>query len=172
VFDLARSRIAFKEEFTRQIKMGQVDLAEEQSAGIVVDESRCLRAVRGNGATLFLHGLIIGADLALRIGSTSVEGGSVCPPDGILEQSNFPDATLNRAGDPIGRLVVAMRIVSPADKEGSGSDVPRAVNDDANRALGLFAFVGNEAIGETEEKHVLRFKPQLRARLSCLLLVM
>jgi hypothetical protein len=91
-------------------------------------------------------------------------------PDDILEQSDSADATLNRAGDPIGRLVVAMRIVSPADKEGSGSDVPRAVNDDANRALGLFAFVGNEAIGEAEEEYLLRSQPALRACLSCLLL--
>ena len=42
--------------------MGQVDLAEEKSAGIVVDESGCLRAVRGNGAAFLLDGLMIDAD--------------------------------------------------------------------------------------------------------------
>ena len=91
-------------------------------------------------------------------------------PDDILEQSDFADATLNLARDPIGRLVVAMRIVSPADKKRSRSDFPHAISDDANRALGLFAFMRNKAIGETEEKHILRFQPKLRARLSCLLL--
>ena len=42
--------------------MGQVDLAEEKSAGIVVDESACLRAVRGNGASLLFLGVAIDAD--------------------------------------------------------------------------------------------------------------
>jgi hypothetical protein len=60
--------------------MGEVDLAEEKSAGIVVDERRGLRPVRGKRAALLLHRLVIGADPEpLRIGSTSVDGGSVCP---------------------------------------------------------------------------------------------
>ena len=61
------------------------------------------------------------------IGSTSVEGGSVWSPDDILEQSEFADATLSLTCDPIGRLMVAMRIVSPADKKGSGADFPHAM---------------------------------------------
>jgi hypothetical protein len=36
-------------------------------------------------------------------------------PDDILEQSEFPGLTLNRTGDLIGRLMVAMGIVSPSD---------------------------------------------------------
>ena len=91
-------------------------------------------------------------------------------PDDILEQSDFACATLNLARDPIGRLMVAMGIVSPADKKGSGSDFPHAISDGANRALGLFAFRRNKAIWETEEEHILRFQPKLRARSSCLLL--
>ena len=91
-------------------------------------------------------------------------------PDDILEQSDFADATLNLTRDPVGRLVVAMGIVSPADKKGSRSDFPHAINDGVDRALGLFAFMGNKAIWETEEEHLLRSQPKLRARLSCFLL--
>jgi hypothetical protein len=69
-------------------------------------------------------------------------------PDNVLEQPDFACATLDRTGDPIGRLVVAMRIVSPADKKGSGSDLPNTISDGGNRAFGLFAFMGNEAIRE------------------------
>ena len=50
--------------------------------------------------------------------------------------------------------MVAMRIVSPADKEGSGAQFSDAINYCANGALGLFAFMGNEAIGEAEEEHI------------------
>ena len=131
----------------------------------------CLRTVRGNGAALLFLGLVIDADSEPATNRINLgRRRKRMSPDDLLEQSDSADATLNRAGDPIGRLVVAMRIVSPADKEGSGSDVPRAVNDDANRALGVFAFVGNEAIGETEKQHLLRSQAKLRARLSCLLL--
>jgi hypothetical protein len=148
--------------------MGQVDLAEEKSGRIVVDQMGCLRAMRGNGAALLFLVLVINADPEPATNRINLRRGwKRMSPDDILEQSDFPNATLNRAGDPIGRLVVAMRIVSPADKERSGSDVPRAINDDANRALGLFAFAGN---GETEKQHLLRSQPKLRARLSCLLL--
>ena len=91
-------------------------------------------------------------------------------PDDILEQSEFACATLNLTRDPIGRLVVAMGIVSPADKKRSGSDFPHAINDGANRALGLFAFKRNKAIWEAKEEHIFRFQPELRARSSCLLL--
>ena len=91
-------------------------------------------------------------------------------PDDILEQSDFACATLDRTGDPIGRLVVAMGIVSPADKKRSSSDLPNAINDGSDRALGLFAFKRDKPIWETEEKHILRSQPQLRARLFCLLL--
>ena len=66
--------------------------------------------------------------------------------------------------------MVAMRIVSPADKKRSCADFPHAINDDANRALGLFAFMRNEAIGQAEEKHILRLQPELRARLFRFLL--
>ena len=66
--------------------------------------------------------------------------------------------------------MVAMRIVSPADKKRSGADFPRAINDDVNRALGLFAFKRDKAIRETEEEHILRSQPELRARSFCLLL--
>ena len=170
---LARSRscVAFKEEFIRKIEMGQVDLAEEKSAGIVVDERRCLRAVRGDGATLLLHRLVIDADPEPATDWINLSRGwERMSPDDILEQSDFPDATLNLACDLVGRLVVAMWIVSPADKKGSRSNFPHAVSDDADRAFGLFALIRNKTIGETEEKHLLRFQPKLRARLSCLLL--
>ncbi|HWY81497.1 MAG TPA: hypothetical protein VNY10_06095 [Roseiarcus sp.] len=131
----------------------------------------CLRAVRGNGAALLFVRLVIDADPEPATDRINLSRGwERMSPDDILEQSDFPDATLNRTGDPIGRLVVAMGIVSPADKKGSGSDFPHAISDDANRALGLFAFVGNEAIGETEKQHLIRSQPKLRARLSCLLL--
>ena len=66
--------------------------------------------------------------------------------------------------------MVAMGIVSPADKKGSGADLPHAINDGANRALGLFAFKRNKAIWETKEEHIFRFQPELRARSFCLLL--
>ena len=133
--------------------MGQVDLAEEKSARIVVDESRCLRAVRGNGAALLFQSLVIDADpepATDRINFSRRR--KRMSPDDILEQPDFADATLNLTCDPIGRLVVAMGIVPPADKEGSGADFPHTISDGANRALGLFAFMGNEAIGETGGK--------------------
>ena len=91
-------------------------------------------------------------------------------PDDIFEQPEFADAALNLACDLIRRLVVAMWIVTPADKKRSGSDFPHAINDAANRALGLFAFRRNEAIRKAEEEHILRFQPELRARLPRLLL--
>ena len=75
-------------------------------------------------------------------------------PDDILEQPDFACATLDRAGDPIGRLVVAMGIVSPADKKGSSADFPRAIDDGFDRALGLFAFMRDKPIWEPEEKHI------------------
>jgi hypothetical protein len=78
-------------------------------------------------------------------------------PDDILEQSEFPDTTLNCTGDLIGRLMVAMGIVSPADKKRSGADLPRAISNSANRSFGLFALRGNEAIRETQEQHILWF---------------
>jgi hypothetical protein len=55
--------------------------------------------------------------------------------------------------------------MSPADKEGSGSDFPRTISDDADRALGLFAFMGNEAIGKAEEERLLRSQPKLGSRI-------
>jgi hypothetical protein len=62
VFGAVRSLVAFKEEFIWKIEMGQVDLAQEKSAGIVVDESTCLRSVCGNGATLLFEDLAIKGD--------------------------------------------------------------------------------------------------------------
>jgi hypothetical protein len=91
-------------------------------------------------------------------------------PDNILDQSDFPDATLDLTCDPVGRLVVAMRIVSPADKEGSRSNFPHTVSNDADRSFGFFALPGDKTIGEPEEEHLLRSQSKLRARLSCLLL--
>ena len=90
-------------------------------------------------------------------------------PDDILEQSDFPDATLNFTCYRVGRLVVAMRIVPRADKEGPRSNLRHAVSYNADRALGVFAFIRNKTIGETEEKHLPRFQPKLGASLSCLL---
>jgi hypothetical protein len=151
--------------------MGQVDLAEEKSARIVVDKSRCLRVVRGNGATLLFLSLVIDADSEPATDRINFSRRRKrMSPDNVLEQSDSADATLNRTGDPIGRLVVAMGIVPPADKEGSGSDFPNTTSDGGNRAFGLFAFMGNEAIGEAEKKNLLWSQPQLRGRLSCLLL--
>jgi hypothetical protein len=63
-----------------------------------------------------------------------------------------------------------MGIVSPADKKGSGADFPHAIDDDANRALGLFAFKRNKTIWEAEKEHIFWFQPELRARSLCLLL--
>ena len=91
-------------------------------------------------------------------------------PDNVLEQPDFACATLDRAGDPVGRLVVAMGIVSPADKKGSGADFLRAIEDGFDRALGLFPFMRDKPIWEPEEKHILWLQPELRARLSCLFL--
>ena len=76
-------------------------------------------------------------------------------PDDIFEQLHFPDATLDLTGDPVRRLVIAMGIMPPADKERSRANFLHAVGDDIDRVLGLFAFMGNEAIGKTEEKHLL-----------------
>ena len=133
--------------------------------------SRCLRAVRGNGAALLFQSLVIDADPEPATDRINLSRGRKrMSPDDILEQSDFADATLNLTCDPVGRLVVAMGIVSPADKKRSRADFPHAISDDADRALGLFAFTRNKAIGETEEEHILRSQPQLRARLSCLLL--
>ena len=96
--------------------MGQVDLAEEKSAGIVVDETSCLRAVRGDGAALLLHRLMIDADPETASDWINLSRGwERMSPDDILEQSDFFDATLNLTCDPVGRLVVAMGIVSPAN---------------------------------------------------------
>ena len=91
-------------------------------------------------------------------------------PDDIFEQSEFACATLNLTCDPVGRLMVAMGIVSPADKKRSGADLPHAINDGVNRALGLFAFKRDKAIWETKEEHIFRFQPELRGRSFCLLL--
>src|ERR1700728_2838999 len=88
-------------------------------------------------------------------------------PDDIFEQFHFADATLNLTCDPVGRLVIAMGIVPPADKERSRANFPHAVGDDLDRPLGLFAFIGNEPIGKTEEMHLLGPQSQLGARLSC-----
>jgi hypothetical protein len=65
--------------------MVEVDLAEEKSTGIVVDESGCLRAVRSDGAALLF--LILNP---LRAGSTSVAGGSVCPQTTYSTSLTFP----------------------------------------------------------------------------------
>src|SRR5580698_4917442 len=86
------------------------------------------------------------------------------------EQSDFPGATLNLTRDPVGCLAIAMRIMPPADKKGSCSDFPHAVGNHAARALGLFAPTRNKPIGETQEEHLLRSQPKLRARLFCFLL--
>ena len=76
--------------------MREVDLAEEKSAGIVVDESRCLRAVRGNGAALLLHRLVIDVDPETASDWINLSRGwERMSPDDILEQSDFPDATLD-----------------------------------------------------------------------------
>src|ERR1700733_10473315 len=146
--------------------MREVDLTEEKSAGIVVDESACLRPVRGNGAALLFLGVAIDADP-----EAAADGINFCgrrkrmSPDDILEQSDYARATLDRTGDPIGRLMVAMRIVSPADKKRSSADFPRAIDDGFDRALGLCALARNKAIGKPQEKHILRPQPKLRARL-------
>src|ERR1700733_8781758 len=91
-------------------------------------------------------------------------------PDDIFEQSDSADATLNLAYDPVGSLMVTMRIVSPADKERSSSDFPRAISDGFDRALGLFALMRDKAIWEPEETHILWLQPELRARLFRLVL--
>ena len=151
--------------------MGQVDLAKEKGPGIVVDESRCLRAVRGDGETLPLHRLVIDADPKPATNRINLSRGwKRMSPDDIFEQSDSADATLDRAYDPVGRLMVAMGIVSPADKERSSADFPRAIADGFDRALGLFAFIRDKPIWEPEEKHILWLRPELRARLFRLVL--
>ena len=165
-----RSCAAFEEEFVRKIKMGQVDLTEQKSGRIVDDQMGCLRTVRGDSAALLFLSLVIDADPEPAMDRINLSRRRKrMSPDDIFEQSDFADAPLNRTCDPIGRLVVAMGIVSPADKEGSGSEVPHAISDDANRALGLFAFMGNEAVGEAKEEHLFWVQPKLRPRLFCLL---
>ena len=67
-------------------------------------------------------------------------------PDDVLKQSEFACATLNLTRDPVGRLMVAMRIVSPADKKRARADLPRAINDGSDCALGLFALGRDKAI--------------------------
>ena len=70
--------------------MGQVDLAEEKSARIVVDKSRCLRAVRGNGATLLFLSLVIDADSEPATDRINFSRWRKrMSPDDILEQSDF-----------------------------------------------------------------------------------
>jgi len=91
-------------------------------------------------------------------------------PDDILEQFELTHAALNFTCHPIGRLVVAMRIVSPTDKQGSGAHFGHAIHDGADRAFGVFAFMGNEAIGAPEEENLLWSQAQFRGRLSCLFL--
>jgi hypothetical protein len=66
--------------------------------------------------------------------------------------------------------MVAMGIVSPADKKGPGADFPHAPDEGANRALGLFAFKRDQTIWEAEKEHIFWFQPELRARSFCLLL--
>ena len=139
------------------VEVRHVDLAKEKSPGIVVDESRCLRAVCGNCATLPLHGLIIDADPESATHRINVSRGRKrVAPDDILEQSDIPGATLDLTCDPVGRRVTARRIVPPADKKRSRSHLPHAVENDADRPFGLFAFRRNKPIGEIEEKHLLR----------------
>ena len=151
--------------------MGQVALGESKSVRIVVDKIACLRAVCGNGAALLFESLLIKADPVPATDRINFgRGRKRMAPDDILEQPEFACATLNLTCDLIGRLVVAMRIVPPADKKGSRADFPHAINDDANCALGLFAFKRDKAIGEAEEEHLLRFQPELRSRSPRLLL--
>ena len=61
-------------------------------------------------------------------------------PDDIFEQSEFACAALNLTCDPVGRSMVAMQIMSPADKKRARAEFPRAINDGSDYALGLFAF--------------------------------
>jgi hypothetical protein len=158
-----RSCVAFKKELVRTIEIREVDLAEEKSAGIVIDETSCLRPVCGNGAALLLHRLVIDTDPEPATDRVNVRRRwQRMAPDDVFEQPEFPDATLDLTCDPVGRFVVAMGIVSPADKKGSRSSLPHAVSNDADRPFGVLPFTRNKTIGETEEKHVLRVKPQLR----------
>ena len=92
------------------------------------------------------------------------------PPDHIFEQSEFACATLNLACDPVGRLMVAMGIVSPSDKKRSGADVPHPINDGVDRTLSLFAFKRDKAIWEAKKEHIFWFQPELHARSLRLLL--
>jgi hypothetical protein len=104
----ARSCVAFKKELVRTIEIREVDLAEEKSAGIVVDETSCLRAVRGDGAALLLNRLVIDADPETASDWINLSRGwERMSPDDILEQSDFPDATLDLTCDPVGRLEIA-----------------------------------------------------------------
>ena len=86
-------------------------------------------------------------------------------PDDVLEQPNFANSVLDPARDLIGRLMVAVRIMPPAHEKRARAGVPDAIDNGANRALGLLAFVRHEAIGQSEEKHILRLQPELHARL-------
>ena len=111
--------------------------------------------MRGNGLALLFESRLINADpesAADRINLSRSR--KRVAPDDVFEQSQFACAALNLTRDPIRRLVVAMRIVPPADKKRSGSDFPHASNEGANRALGPFAFKRNEAIWEAKEEHI------------------
>jgi hypothetical protein len=153
-----------------KIEAGQAALYESKSLRIVVDEGRCLRAVCGNGAALLFERLWINSDPEPTDRIHLSRGRKRMSPDDILEQSEFPDTTLNRAGDPVGRLMVAMGIVSPADEYGLSAGLLDKADNLANRAPGIFAFMRDKAIGETKEEQIFWFQPELRYGLSCLLL--
>jgi hypothetical protein len=84
-------------------------------------------------------------------------------PDDILKQLEPADSTLNLTRDLIRRLMVAVRIVSPADEKRARADFPHAINDGVNRALGRFAMMRDKAIWQPEENHILWPQPKLRA---------
>src|SRR6202012_5636473 len=110
--------------------MRPVDLAEEKSAGIVVDEIACLRSMRGNGTSLLFESILINEDPESTANRLNLHRRRKrMAPDDILEQLPLADPTLNLPGDPIGRLMVAVRIVPPADKNGSRVKLPHAIDD-------------------------------------------
>ena len=81
-------------------------------------------------------------------------------PDDILEQPDPADPTLNLTRDLIRRPMVVVRIMPPANKKGARANVPHAIHNRANRALGLFALTRDKAIWEPEEKHILPIEPR------------
>ena len=73
----------------RKIETAQLALGESKSGRIVVNEIACLRAVRGNRATLFFESRVIEADPEPTERVNLGRGWKRRSPNDILEQPEF-----------------------------------------------------------------------------------